>query len=110
MSKYRVQLWDGISAQVLSSPNPAKGAKPADAQIAIRVVTALDWNPSVPQGRVKVGVTEDSVVLEGTVNHQCEKVAAERVVRRVVGPRAVTNLIVVRPMAKAMPPLEEIKA
>jgi osmotically-inducible protein OsmY len=70
-----------------------------DAQIAARVVTALDWNPSVPQGRVKVGVTSDSVVLEGTVNRDYEKSAAERIVRRVVGARQVTNHLVVSPMA-----------
>jgi osmotically-inducible protein OsmY len=78
-----------------------------DTDIARAAAQVLEWNVAVPQGRVKVGVSRGRVALEGSVNRQYQKVAAEHAVRRLVGMRALANLIVVEPEeSTAIPPSE----
>jgi osmotically-inducible protein OsmY len=77
--------------------------QPTDTQIALSAVKFLDWNASVPKGRVKVGVSNGSVILEGTVRRPHEKIAAERAVHRVHGVRDVTSLIKVSTDVVAVP-------
>lgn len=69
----------------------------SDTEIARAVVNALDWNASVPRGRVKVVVAHGWVTLEGTVQFHYERVAAEYAVRGLIGVKGVTDLISVKP-------------
>jgi osmotically-inducible protein OsmY len=69
----------------------------SDTEIARAAVNALDWNASVPRGRVKVVVTHGWVTLEGSVQFHYEKVAADYAVRRLTGVRGITNLISMKP-------------
>jgi osmotically-inducible protein OsmY len=68
-----------------------------DADIAAAVSRAIEWDAMVPPDRVKVTVSKGWVTLEGAVEWQFEKEAAERAARRITGVRGVTNLIRVQP-------------
>ena len=68
-----------------------------DADIAAAAVRALEWDAFVPSSRVHVTVSKGWVTLKGEVEWQYQKEDAERVVRRLLGVRGVTNLISVKP-------------
>jgi osmotically-inducible protein OsmY len=68
-----------------------------DQDIAADVVRALKWNVWVPEGKIKVTVSKGWVRLEGEVNWQYQKEAAEEAVRNITGVVGVSNLIIVRP-------------
>lgn len=85
---------------------PASGTRD-DTDIARSAVNALEWNVSVPNDRIKVGVTKGWVTLDGKVEWRYQKVAAEDTVRVLFGVRGVTNQVEVT--AKA-PRVEDIKS
>ena len=66
-----------------------------DAAIAHAAITALEWNVTVPKGRVPVSVTNGWVTLEGTVEWYYQKRASEDAVRNIIGVRGVTNNIAI---------------
>jgi osmotically-inducible protein OsmY len=72
-------------------------AERTDADIALAVSRAIEWDAMVPTDKVKVTVSKGWVTLEGGVEWQFEKEAAERAARRITGVRGVTNLIRVQP-------------
>jgi osmotically-inducible protein OsmY len=65
--------------------------------IARAAVNALDWSISVPADRIKVKVSKGWITLEGSVEWQFQKSAAEKAVRYLTGVRGVSNLIEVKP-------------
>ena len=69
----------------------------SDIDIAHQVVQALHWDVEVPTDKVKAKVTDGWITLEGAVEWQFERSAAERAVRYLTGVRGVTNLISVQP-------------
>jgi len=77
-----------------------------DEDIARAAVNALDWSISVPADRIKVKVSKGWVTLEGTVEWQYQKAAAEKAVRDLVGVNGVVNLVEVKPRASTV----EVKA
>jgi osmotically-inducible protein OsmY len=77
-----------------------------DEDIAMDVVNALKANISMPRDRIKVTVSKGWVTLEGEVEWQYQKIAAETAVRFIPGVVGVSNLIVVKP--KVTP--DQIKA
>jgi osmotically-inducible protein OsmY len=68
-----------------------------DVDIAEAAVRALKNNLSVPADKVKVTVREGWITLEGQVEWQYQKAAAESAVRYLVGVKGVSNLIMVKP-------------
>jgi osmotically-inducible protein OsmY len=68
-----------------------------DPDIAAAAVRALEWNAFVPSDRVKVTVSKGWVTLDGQVDWQYQRDAAERAVRSLVGVKGVSNLIKVSP-------------
>ncbi|HEY2586079.1 MAG TPA: BON domain-containing protein [Tepidisphaeraceae bacterium] len=72
-------------------------SKRTDEDVAEAIVAALKSNVSVPEDRVKVTVSKGWVTLEGQVDWQYQKEAAEHVVRNITGVTGVTNLIDVKP-------------
>lgn len=64
-----------------------------DADLAAAAVHALQWNAKVPKDRIKVVVRDGLVILEGVVDWQYQKVAAERVLEHFVGIRGISNEI-----------------
>jgi osmotically-inducible protein OsmY len=77
-----------------------------DEDIARAAVNALDWSISVPADRIKVKVSKGWITLEGTVEWQYQKAAAEKAVRDLVGVKGVVNLVDVKPRASTF----EVKA
>jgi osmotically-inducible protein OsmY len=68
-----------------------------DTDIAEAAVRALKSNLSVPHDKIKVTVREGWLTLEGQVDWQHQKTAAESSVRYLVGVKGVINLITVKP-------------
>lgn len=71
-----------------------------DSDIASAAMHALDWNSSIPAGKVHVTVDKGWVTLKGEVEWQYQRQEAERAVRRLWGVKGVSNLITVKPLAK----------
>lgn len=76
-----------------------------DPDVARAVADALDWNVSVPKGRIKAKIEKGWVTLEGDVDWYFQKEAAERAVRAITGVKGVTSLITV----KAQPTPTDVK-
>lgn len=72
--------------------------KRTDADIAFTVQRGIEWNPLIPQDAVNVMVENGWVTLSGIVEKQSQKIAAEKVVRPLVGVTGVSNQIVVQPV------------
>jgi osmotically-inducible protein OsmY len=83
---------------------PSSSERP-DPDIARAAIDALKWNIAVPADRIKVKVDNRWVTLEGDVDWNFEREAAERAVRSLTGVKGVTNLITVR----ARPTPQDVK-
>jgi len=68
-----------------------------DADIARAAETAFAWNAAVPNDGIKVTVENGFLTLEGQVDWQFQKSAAEEAVKYLVGVKGVANLIAVKP-------------
>jgi osmotically-inducible protein OsmY len=68
-----------------------------DEDIALAAVNALKSNFAVPADRIKVTVSKGWVKLEGEVEWNFQRVAAENAVRYLTGVTGVSNLITVKP-------------
>ena len=65
----------------------------SDTDIAHRALSALKWNIEVPDSKIKLRVDNGWIVLEGEVDWQFERYAAERAVRYLSGVQGVLNQI-----------------
>jgi osmotically-inducible protein OsmY len=65
----------------------------SDPEIAHAALTALEWDVQVPQEGIKVRVANGHVTLDGEVQWQYQRQAADRAVRNLAGVKGVTNLI-----------------
>jgi osmotically-inducible protein OsmY len=72
-----------------------------DTDIAQAAQSALKWDVLVPKDRIKVTVENGCVVLEGEVDRQYQKSAAERAVLHLTGVKEVTNKITIKPKVAA---------
>lgn len=68
-----------------------------DTDIAHAAVNALRWDIQVPDDRIKTTVENGWIHLDGEVEWQYQKWAAERAVRNLMGVRGVTNVIRMKP-------------
>ena len=68
-----------------------------DEDIAQSAAAMLRWSADVPEDRLKVVVKNGFVTLEGTVDWQYQKVAAETIISNLQGIRALWNHIEVKP-------------
>ncbi len=73
----------------------------SDADVAKAVLSALDWNVSVPGGAVQVKVDDGFVTLTGQVDWEYQRDAAAASVRHLLGVRGVSNAIDLRPRTEA---------
>src|SRR3954469_18432161 len=73
-----------------------EGSRRTDEDIAAAAVNALRWNILVPADNIKVTVSKGLVTLEGEVNWQFQRAAADRAVRDLPGVVGVSNYIVVK--------------
>jgi osmotically-inducible protein OsmY len=72
-----------------------RGVNRTDTELAHAVVNALQWERSIPLG-IRARVDEGHVWLDGVVDTDQQKAAAERAVQTVTGVRQVHNEIAVR--------------
>jgi len=68
-----------------------------DEDIARAAVRALADSISVPRDRIKVTVSDGWITMEGDVEWQYQRQAAESAVRYLMGVKGVTNLITIKP-------------
>jgi osmotically-inducible protein OsmY len=80
--------------------------KLADDEIAARAVRILNWDVSVPHGRVSVKVEHGVITLGGEVEWQFQRAEAERDVRKLGGIKSVVNDIAVVPSVRS----EDVRA
>jgi osmotically-inducible protein OsmY len=81
-----------------------------DAEIARAAFDALKWAITVPDDRLKISVSKGWVYLEGDVDWQYQRTAAEDAVHSLVGVQGVTNQIAVKPQASATEVKSRIEA
>lgn len=68
-----------------------------DEDIARAALDSLKWSVLVPQDKIMVKVSKGWITLEGKVDWQYQKSAAEKAVRKLYGVVGVSNLIEVKP-------------
>lgn len=82
----------------------------SDEDVAAECVNALRAHVSVPDEKIKIVVTDGWVRLEGIVEWQYQKYAAENAVRYLIGVRGITNLIELKPRASAADVKDKIES
>jgi len=70
-----------------------------DTEIAGAVRNALRWNSSVNEDKIEVKVDKGWVYLDGYVNWEYEKIAAQNNVENLLAVRGVTNNLSIRPQS-----------
>jgi osmotically-inducible protein OsmY len=81
-----------------------------DAGVATAALNALKWSTSVPDENIKVSVGKGWITLEGSVEWNYQREAAEKAVEELIGVKGVTNRISVSPHIKSREVKSEIKA
>src|ERR1700730_8463223 len=81
-----------------------------DEDIAHAAVSSLKWSVLVPADHIKVKVSKGWITLEGTVDWQFQKEAAEKAVRKLYGVVGVTNLVQVKTRANRAEVKAEIES
>ncbi|HZK77445.1 MAG TPA: BON domain-containing protein [Gemmatimonadaceae bacterium] len=69
----------------------------SDSDVAHAAIQALKWDIDVPDEKIKLRVEDGRVLLEGEVEWQYQRAAAERAIRYLYGVKSVSNLIGVKP-------------
>jgi len=73
-----------------------------DPEIARDIVSAMKLDLTVPDDRIKAGVHDGYVTLEGTVDWNFQRSGAEACARNVHGVRGVLNHIAIKPKVSAI--------
>jgi osmotically-inducible protein OsmY len=81
-----------------------------DTSIAHAVANALTWDVEVPHQNVAAKVSHGTVTLEGKVDWQYQRIAAERAIRYLTGVRSVLNRLLIVPSAVASDAVQRIRA
>jgi osmotically-inducible protein OsmY len=81
-----------------------------DAEIARAAETALKWDVTIPQDKIKVTVEKGFLTLEGEVDWEFQRSAAERAVQHLTGVKGVWNHITIKPKVAATEVKEKIEA
>ena len=86
----------------------AASGTPTDAALTEVILSALEWNGLIPPHLLAATVFEGWVTLNGEVEWEYQRQEAERVVGRLKGVTGVTNVITVKPSARASALREQI--
>jgi osmotically-inducible protein OsmY len=81
-----------------------------DEAIGTAALNALSWRADIPSNRVKVIVDKGWLRLEGDVDWDYQRKAAEKAVRHLIGVRGVANLLTVKPRVLPKDVKERIQA
>ncbi|MCI0994654.1 BON domain-containing protein [Pseudomonas corrugata] len=88
-----------VAEEIQVRPNQNSGT--TDDVIANRALNILNWSSDVPEGDIKLVVHNGWVALEGEVDWQYQREAAERAVFKLSGVVGVKNRLTLRPQADA---------
>ena len=72
------------------------GSEQNDEDIALKAASALLWHSLIPKDRVKIQVSNGFITLEGTVDWQYQREAAESAVENLLGVKGVFNTVTVQ--------------
>lgn len=89
---------------------PTKAFEHTDVEIAEAAMRALLWCSAVPRDQVKLRVEKGWVTLEGKLDWQYQKEAADSAVRLLPGVRGLANLVVIEPAVKVPEVSKQIEA
>jgi len=81
----------------------------SDTDLAHQILNTLAWDIEVPHQNIKARVENGWVTLEGQVDWQFQRNAAERVVRYLIGVKGVSNLITIKSRASKVDVAQHIK-
>ncbi|HYL73680.1 MAG TPA: BON domain-containing protein [Bryobacteraceae bacterium] len=81
-----------------------------DADLARTAANVLSWHCSVPPGRVRIGVENGWIKLQGTLNWRYQVDAAVEAVANLTGVRGVDNRLIVDPLLDAVDIKTKIEA
>lgn len=76
----------------------------SDAEIAAAIKNALVWHSAVNEDKIEIKVDDGWVYLDGSVQWDYEKKAAENAIQNLLGVRGITNRILVNP--KSLDPVD----
>jgi len=82
----------------------------SDTDIAQAAENALKWDVAVPHKQIMVSVERGFVTLEGEVDWQFQKSAADRAVRHLKGVKGLNNFIIIKPKVAPENVREKIEA
>ena len=82
----------------------------SDADIARTAENVLQWDVLVPHNRIKVTVEKGFLTLEGEVDREFQRSAAERAVHHLTGVKGVSNQITIKPKVAPIEVKEKIEA
>jgi osmotically-inducible protein OsmY len=68
-----------------------------DEAIAARCLDVIRWNSAIPDERLQIKVQEGWVTLEGEVDWQYQKEAAQSAVRKLAGVVGINNMLILKP-------------
>lgn len=78
-----------------------------DIDIAHAAASALEWDIEVPNDQITARVEDGWVWLEGAVEWQYQKAAADRAVRTLTGVKGVTNLLRIKQATPSVPDVKQ---
>lgn len=81
-----------------------------DEKLATAALAALTWRFDIPADKIKLVADHGWIRLEGAVDWEYERKAAEKAVRNLIGVRGVTNLITLKPHVASRDVREHIEA
>lgn len=81
-----------------------------DGDIATAALNAMNWQVLVPSGSIKVRVDAGWVALDGTVEYNFQRTAAENAVQHLTGVIGVNNLITIKTTVHASGIREKIES
>lgn len=95
-------------AQELSIKAP-DAFQQSDTDLAHQILNTLAWDIEVPHQNIKARVENGWVTLEGEVDWQFQRNAAERVVRYLIGVKGVSNLLTIKTRVSKFDVAQHIK-
>jgi len=69
----------------------------SDEAIAVRCLDVIRWNSAIPDERLQIKVQDGWVTLEGEVDWQYQKEAAQSAVRKLAGVVGINNMLILKP-------------
>jgi osmotically-inducible protein OsmY len=86
------------------------GSEETDEAIALKAASALLWHSLIPKDHIKIQVSNGFITLEGAVDWQYQRTAAESAVENLLGVKGVYNTVTVQPSHMRAEVRSEIEA